>query len=122
MTNVSGSATKTSAKPNNSCFSAIAPTPAAPIRACAIPVPSAPNPKAKPAPIGIHSETIFYQLQLFRQIMFVCPLATRIRSDISFRGTPALYHLYTCCLLYTSDAADEEDSVDLGGRRIIKKK
>eukprot|EP00658_Telonema_sp_P-2_P028940 TRINITY_DN2207_c0_g2_i3.p1 TRINITY_DN2207_c0_g2~~TRINITY_DN2207_c0_g2_i3.p1 ORF type:complete len:251 (+),score=75.24 TRINITY_DN2207_c0_g2_i3:95-847(+) len=29
--------------------------------------------------------------------------------------------VYTC-LLYTSDAADEEDSVDLGGRRIIKKK
>src|SRR5674536_76063 len=28
----------------------------------------------------------------------------------------------TRCLLYTSDAADEEDSVDLGGRRIIKKK
>src|SRR5664279_1853598 len=26
----------------------------------------------------------------------------------------------TTCLLYTSDAADEEDSVDLGGRRIIK--
>eukprot|EP00656_Telonema_subtile_P016430 TRINITY_DN18676_c0_g1_i2.p1 TRINITY_DN18676_c0_g1~~TRINITY_DN18676_c0_g1_i2.p1 ORF type:complete len:274 (+),score=89.00 TRINITY_DN18676_c0_g1_i2:85-906(+) len=26
------------------------------------------------------------------------------------------------CLLYTSDAADEEDSVDLGGRRILKKK
>ena len=26
------------------------------------------------------------------------------------------------CLLYTSDAADEEDSVDLGGRRINKKK
>src|SRR5665648_796807 len=25
------------------------------------------------------------------------------------------------CLLYTSDAADEEDSVDLGGRRISKK-
>eukprot|EP00658_Telonema_sp_P-2_P071039 TRINITY_DN60372_c0_g1_i1.p1 TRINITY_DN60372_c0_g1~~TRINITY_DN60372_c0_g1_i1.p1 ORF type:complete len:370 (+),score=97.42 TRINITY_DN60372_c0_g1_i1:136-1245(+) len=29
---------------------------------------------------------------------------------------------YYLCLLYTSDAADEEDSVDLGGRRIIKKK
>ena len=28
---------------------------------------------------------------------------------------------YHICLLYTSDAADEEDSVDLGGRRIIKK-
>ena len=30
--------------------------------------------------------------------------------------------LYTFCLLYTSDAADERSSVDLGGRRIIKKK
>ena len=29
--------------------------------------------------------------------------------------------VYTC-LLYTSDAADERSSVDLGGRRIIKKK
>ena len=26
------------------------------------------------------------------------------------------------CLLYTSDAADERSSVDLGGRRIMKKK
>ena len=30
--------------------------------------------------------------------------------------------LMYACLLYTSDAADEEDSVDLGGCRIIKKK
>ena len=29
---------------------------------------------------------------------------------------------YQDCLLYTSDAADERSSVDLGGRRIIKKK
>ena len=29
---------------------------------------------------------------------------------------------YNSCLLYTSDAADERSSVDLGGRRIIKKK
>ncbi len=28
----------------------------------------------------------------------------------------------TACLLYTSDAADERSSVDLGGRRILKKK
>src|SRR5664280_616130 len=35
--------------------------------------------------------------------------------------TIARYHI-ECCLLYTSDAADEEDSVDLGDRRIIKTK
>ena len=29
---------------------------------------------------------------------------------------------FNVCLLYTSDAADERSSVDLGGRRIIKKK
>ena len=32
------------------------------------------------------------------------------------------YFMITTCLLYTSDAADERSSVDLGGRRIIKKK
>ena len=30
--------------------------------------------------------------------------------------------LTQACLLYTSDAADERSSVDLGGRRIINKK
>ena len=34
----------------------------------------------------------------------------------------ANYMLIKDCLLYTSDAADERSSVDLGGRRIIKKK
>ena len=33
-----------------------------------------------------------------------------------------LYGRQIACLLYTSDAADERSSVDLGGRRIIKKK
>ena len=32
------------------------------------------------------------------------------------------YTLLQLCLLYTSDAADERSSVDLGGRRIINKK
>ena len=34
----------------------------------------------------------------------------------------ALARKHDICLLYTSDAADERSSVDLGGRRIIKKK
>ena len=42
------------------------------------------------------------------------PLGVRNYSRIS----PALWR----CLLYTSDAADERSSVDLGGRRIINKK
>ena len=38
-------------------------------------------------------------------------------------GLDDLIHpLLNACLLYTSDAADERSSVDLGGRRIIKKK
>ena len=35
---------------------------------------------------------------------------------------PKAITLLEGCLLYTSDAADERSSVDLGGRRIIKKK
>eukprot|EP00658_Telonema_sp_P-2_P072216 TRINITY_DN6138_c0_g1_i2.p1 TRINITY_DN6138_c0_g1~~TRINITY_DN6138_c0_g1_i2.p1 ORF type:complete len:131 (+),score=46.09 TRINITY_DN6138_c0_g1_i2:16-408(+) len=41
----------------------------------------------------------------------------KLEMETSKRETPLGF-----CLLYTSDAADEEDSVDLGGRRIIKKK
>ena len=40
-----------------------------------------------------------------------------IRAELSKRY--GVYHYF--CLLYTSDAADERSSVDLGGRRIIKK-
>ena len=36
--------------------------------------------------------------------------------------TNIMLDVYHGCLLYTSDAADEEDSVDLGGRRLIEKK
>ena len=35
---------------------------------------------------------------------------------------PSIFRTQPTCLLYTSDAADERSSVDLGGRRIIKKK
>eukprot|EP00658_Telonema_sp_P-2_P028944 TRINITY_DN22081_c0_g1_i1.p1 TRINITY_DN22081_c0_g1~~TRINITY_DN22081_c0_g1_i1.p1 ORF type:complete len:283 (+),score=60.50 TRINITY_DN22081_c0_g1_i1:128-976(+) len=45
-------------------------------------------------------------------------------SELGHCGSLHTLDLTGCrgCLLYTSDAADEEDSVDLGGRRIIKKK
>ena len=37
-------------------------------------------------------------------------------------GARSFSAIFWDCLLYTSDAADERSSVDLGGRRIIKKK
>ena len=45
------------------------------------------------------------------------PTAGRRRDE-----QPGARHRHGGCLLYTSDAADERSSVDLGGRRIIKKK
>ena len=45
-----------------------------------------------------------------------------IIAALSPRGILAPFARCITCLLYTSDAADERSSVDLGGRRIIKKK
>ena len=42
----------------------------------------------------------------------------KVAPKVRFLVVPASRSVYLC-LLYTSDAADEEDSVDLGGRRII---
>ena len=44
------------------------------------------------------------------------PPATPPRASSNFSTEQKI-----ACLLYTSDAADERSSVDLGGRRIIKK-
>ena len=45
------------------------------------------------------------------------------RIDIQFGNRETAVEVVSvACLLYTSDAADEEDSGDFGGRRFIKKK
>ena len=46
----------------------------------------------------------------------------RITDIDGHQVVDAVGGLWNVCLLYTSDAADERSSVDLGGRRIIKKK
>ena len=46
-------------------------------------------------------------------------LAGELHSDIRHEYIDGEVY---ACLLYTSDAADERSSVDLGGRRIIQKK
>ena len=47
--------------------------------------------------------------------------AARKKWDDEERPARASF-VYRPCLLYTSDAADERSSVDLGGSRVIKKK
>src|SRR5678815_2164330 len=51
-------------------------------------------------------------------VLFILPVEFLLLSV----GLCALLGPPRGCLLYTSDAADERSSVDLGGRRIIKKK
>ena len=53
------------------------------------------------------------------ELTFTHPATAASLSDLASYKMEAYTYI---CLLYTSDAADEEDSVDLGGRRIIKKK
>ena len=45
-----------------------------------------------------------------------------LKPSIGFSSSGSWISREESCLLYTSDAADERSSVDLGGRRIIKKK
>ena len=52
-------------------------------------------------------------------------IVVRHRQRVAVPAVPRLelaLEIRAPCLLYTSDAADERSSVDLGGRRIIKKK
>eukprot|EP00656_Telonema_subtile_P005699 TRINITY_DN12600_c0_g1_i1.p1 TRINITY_DN12600_c0_g1~~TRINITY_DN12600_c0_g1_i1.p1 ORF type:complete len:117 (+),score=2.92 TRINITY_DN12600_c0_g1_i1:263-613(+) len=60
---------------------------------------------------------------LFRLTRCVPGTVNRMASapDSTLCATRAetLEWVRSACLLYTSDAADEEDSVDIGGRRII---
>ncbi len=71
-----------------------------------------------------HDEMLFiiihqsYELW-FKQVLF------EVNSIIEIMDKPRVNDNsgdMQACLLYTSDAADERSSVDLGGRRIIKKK
>src|SRR5678815_1896472 len=68
-------------------------------------------------PVTLHSGASLVQLRSSGEDLDY-PGGDLGASPVTREGT-ALIH---SCLLYTSDAADERSSVDLGGRRIIKKK
>ena len=64
--------------------------------------------------------TLTAVLELLGAVGLLVGLKIHLILLISAGGLALL--MFLGCLLYTSDAADERSSVDLGGRRIIKKK
>ena len=68
---------------------------------------------------GANKVRLAFEEEHIRVTFFVD--AKNIHREIT-PGTIAYMESYNVCLLYTSDAADERSSVDLGGRRIIKTK
>src|SRR5678816_4900104 len=62
-------------------------------------------------------------MRVTRWKLLIChrlvPIASSFRNLLRILYNREMIYI---CLLYTSDAADERSSVDLGGRRIIKKK
>src|SRR5665648_168605 len=64
-----------------------------------------------------------FHLQIFFLSKRFCHHQEILKNPASVVQDRSIYEdVDIFCLLYTSDAADEEDSVDLGGRRIIKKR
>ena len=62
-----------------------------------------------------------------RQVLFLSALLVPSPAPAATAPSPSEFLKLSVgadrtCLLYTSDAADERSSVDLGGRRIIKNK
>src|SRR5665648_351965 len=73
-----------------------------------------------PAPIGFTGQASTHRPQPLQASAYTWRVYCDSGSPAAFSsavwqdsGAPS-----NACLLYTSDAADEEDSVDLGGRRI----
>mgnify|MGYP003381639811 CR=1 FL=1 len=64
-----------------------------------------------------------YKRQQHHRLAAEADRSSHANQKIEMLRTKAMGPSHTrTCLLYTSDAADERSSVDLGGRRIIKKK
>ena len=68
-----------------------------------------------------------YKRQAWNRVLELARTCTAARLQTALVAAPLAVMaiaigLTQICLLYTSDAADERSSVDLGGRRIIKKK
>ena len=65
----------------------------------------------------VYKRQIWYRLFAYKDALKYL----KLNEQIDYYSSVNFIHVGDC-LLYTSDAADERSSVDLGGRRIIKKK
>src|SRR5450756_2699704 len=70
-----------------------------------------------PSILCSHNQTSISEYSKALRGLSVLPHVARICTGTAISPNPSL-----SCLLYTSDAADDLLCVDLGGRRIIKKK
>eukprot|EP00656_Telonema_subtile_P024757 TRINITY_DN26929_c0_g1_i1.p1 TRINITY_DN26929_c0_g1~~TRINITY_DN26929_c0_g1_i1.p1 ORF type:complete len:235 (-),score=35.09 TRINITY_DN26929_c0_g1_i1:60-764(-) len=91
------------------------------------------DPAHRGGPLWVDRHGLHYALQNSRrpaggtfnhslEFVFLDPIPLQECVEISILDQHPEQKQSYDCLLYTSDAADEEDSVDLGGRRYIKKK
>ena len=70
----------------------------------------------------LHQTKHTYKIPTEGQKGVAATLRGLLLKSYSVTASSSLGCIGWTCLLYTSDAADEEFRVDLGGRRIIKKK
>ena len=94
------------------------------------------TPVAFAGPLGPYDDTIIEANETVNNDVIVLDGDLTIREGAVVNGDVVVFNgdanvfgrvngsvtLFNGCLLYTSDAADERSSVDLGGRRIIKTK
>src|SRR5674536_128668 len=72
------------------------------------------NPRSVPSRRDCSSTARVYSLKIVYCLDQVECCSLKTVSGLTRCSSPSRRHWYSC-LLYTSDAADEEDSVDLGG-------
>src|SRR5664280_3247646 len=65
------------------------------------------------------TQEIYYEIDFKQFFQYYKVINSKVLAEKIGMNPTLLSQYVRGCLLYTSDAADEEDSVDLGGRRII---
>eukprot|EP00825_Cyclidium_porcatum_P026350 TRINITY_DN2836_c0_g1_i4.p1 TRINITY_DN2836_c0_g1~~TRINITY_DN2836_c0_g1_i4.p1 ORF type:complete len:460 (-),score=62.00 TRINITY_DN2836_c0_g1_i4:80-1459(-) len=89
---------------------------------CIIPKNSILNPSDDAPIVGGNVLTSQRITDVILKAFRACAASQGCMNNLTFGNNKFGYYETIACLLYTSDAADDMQCVDLGGRRIIKKK